>query len=143
MRLSKLLPLDLPLEAVPESLLPSTKQVVQVLGGMPLALDQEFLHLCAFLHPDHIPEEIITSGLSSLGMDRQSALAGFYQLDEIFATLRSFSLISRHAETHSFSLHRLVQVVIRDIMEPTAVHQWFVRAVQALNTVFPVEAFTL
>lgn len=198
---SKILPLDLSLEAVPAPLVSSTKKVVQMLGGLPLALDQagvyieesgcgfadylqhyehqhrqvlarrgsvgadhprsvvatlrlsyeqvarlnpmavEVLHLCAFLHSDHIPEEIITAGISSLGTDRQSAPADAYQLNEVFVTLRSFSLVSRHAEAHAFSLHRLVQVVVRDTMEPTVVHQWLARAVQAVNAVFPEEGF--
>lgn len=198
---SKLLPLDLPLEAVPELLLSSTQQLFQVLGGLPLALDQagayideagcsisdylqhyehqyrqllnrrgvvgkdhprsvaatlllsyeqvarlnpvamEVLRLCSFLHPDYIPEEIITAGISSLGVDMPSASTASYQLDEVFVTLRSFSLVIRHAETHAFSLHHLVQVVIRDTMESTAVHQWLARAVQAINAVFPEEGF--
>ncbi len=198
---SKLLSFDLPLEAVPESLLSSAQQVVQVLGGLPLGLDQagiyieevgcslsdylqryehqhqqllarrgvmgddhphsvvatlrlsyeqvarlnpvavEVLRLCAFFHSDHIPEEIIIAGISSLGMDKPLAPAGSSQLDEVFVTLRSFSLISRHAEMHTFSLHRLVQVVIRDTMEETSIHQWLGRAVQAVNAVFPEETF--
>ncbi len=112
----------------------------QVAHLSPVAM--EVLRLCAFLHPDHIPEEIIMAAIPSLGVDMQFALARSYQLDEIFVTLRSFSLVSRHTEKRSFSLHRLLQVVIRDTMESTVVHQWLERAIQAVNAVFLEEAFT-
>ncbi len=198
---SKLLQLNLTLEAVPELLLSSTKKIVQELGGLPLALDQagvyidesgcsisdylqhyehkylqllgrrgvvgedhprsvlatlrlsyeqvahlnpvatEILRLCSFLHPDHIPEEIITAGISSLGIDTLTSPDNSYHLDEAFMTLRSFSLVSRHAETHAFSLHHLVQVVIRDILDSTEGHQWLVRAIQTVDAVFPEEGF--
>lgn len=198
---SKLLSLNLTLEAVPALLLSSTKKIVQELGGLPLALDQagvyideagcsisdylqhyeqqylqllgrrgvmgedhprsvvatlclsyeqvahlnpvaaEILRLCSFLHPDHIPEEIITAGISSLGTDRLSAPDNSYHLDEAFMTLRSFSLVSRHTETHAFSLHHLVQVVIRDTLNSIEGHQWLVRAIQTVDAVFPKEGF--
>lgn len=85
------------------------------------------LQLCAFLHPDTIPEEIITEGLPEIGDE----------LDDAIAELRKFSLVHRNATTRTLTIPCLVQTVLRDEMDEHTQHQWSERAVQAVNHVFP------
>ena len=73
--------------------------------------------LCAFLDPDAIPEELFTDGASELSPTLQSVAADLLSLDSVIRTLRSFSLIHRHPETCTLTLHRLVQSVVKDEMD--------------------------
>jgi nucleoside phosphorylase len=96
----------------------------------------ELLRLCAFLAPDKIPEELIRDGASwrSPLLHQAADLATF---NEMIKELLKFSLIKRLTETRTLSMHRLVQAVQRDIMEPEMQRQWAERVVRALNQVFP------
>jgi len=96
----------------------------------------EVLRLCAFLHPDDIPEELIHAGLPYLGKPLDD---NGYQLDQAFIALRSLSLVARQPETHSLRIHSLVQAVLRESMEPSVTRLWMERAVRTVNAVFPDE----
>ncbi len=97
----------------------------------------ELLRLCAFLHPDAILEEIITSGAAELGPLLASVAANPIELDAAIAALRTFSLLRRNAETHTFSMHRLVQAVLKDSMDEAMQQCWAERAIRAVNCAFP------
>src|SRR5262249_28757428 len=60
------------------------------------------------------------------------------QLDLAIATLRSFSLVTRHPHTQVITMHRLIQVVLRDEMDAGAARQWIERTVRAVNDAFPL-----
>ncbi len=97
----------------------------------------ELLRLCAFLHPDAMPEEIISEGASYLGPILAPIAADPIELNEAINELRRFSLIRRNSELKFLNIHRLVQVVLKDRMDETTQQQWAVRIVQAVNRVFP------
>ncbi|MFL5704903.1 MAG: FxSxx-COOH system tetratricopeptide repeat protein [Ktedonobacteraceae bacterium] len=97
----------------------------------------ELLRLCAFLHPEAIPEEMILEGVSVLSPSLQETVSDPLMYDTMIAELRRHSLISRHPETRTFTMHRLVQVVLRDGMDEALQRQWATRAVQVVNCVFP------
>lgn len=97
----------------------------------------ELLCFCTLLAPDAIPEELIIKGAPHLGPILQPVAADPYQLDAAIATLRSFSLIQRQAETRTLSLHRLVQAVLREQLDPPPVLAWAERVVRAVNAAFP------
>ncbi len=59
------------------------------------------------------------------------------QLDLVLAALRTFSLMQRHSETRTLSIHRLVQTVLREGMNQQEQELWQQRAIHLLNTVFP------
>ena len=101
----------------------------------PAALD--LLQLCAFLHPDAIPEELLSEGVADLSPQLQDCVRDPLKLNATMAELRRSSLLLRHADAKTLSLHRLVQVVIRDRMEKTMQRQWATRAIQVVNRVFP------
>ena len=79
------------------------------------------LRLCSFLDAGHVNEELL---------DEQ-------ELDLLIAALRKYSLISRSPDEHTLSLHRLVQAVIYDHMQPETQRNWAERAIDAVSRAFP------
>lgn len=101
----------------------------------PLAAD--LLQVCALLHAEAIPEEIFTTHNPSLQAQEISIGADPYQFDLAIASLRTFSLIQRHVETRTLSIHRLVQVVLQEGMSEQQRTQWVRRVISTLNALFP------
>jgi len=97
----------------------------------------ELLRLCAFLYPDAIPKEIITEGAPHLGFALQSAAADPLRLDSAIKELRKFSLLHREPDTQLFSIHRLVQVVLREKIDSSTQQLWAERIVLAVNVALP------
>jgi tetratricopeptide (TPR) repeat protein/transcriptional regulator with XRE-family HTH domain len=106
-------------------------------------LDQErpaaihLLRLCAFLHPESIPEELLLAALSQLGVAAGSLETDAAQFDLALAALRSASLVKRHPETRTLSIHRLVQAVLADQMEPAEGKDWIEHILRVVNAAFP------
>lgn len=98
----------------------------------------ELLCLCAFLHPDDIPEELIKAGGECLEEPLCHVVKDLHQFNQAIATLRTLSLVRRSPETRALSMHRLVQVVLRERMEPSICREWVERAVRVVNAAFPV-----
>lgn len=99
----------------------------------------DLLRFCAFLHPDAIPEEIITGGAAHLGSRLASIAHNALTLNSTIAVLLKYSLISRATEgdTHTLSVHRLVQVVLEHEMDAEERVRWAERCVKAVNAAFP------
>ena len=73
-----------------------------------------FMQVSAFYGPDDIPYELINEGLLEEGSSAEDN--GMWDEAEIVSLLTKFSLFQRY-RTHSFSVHRLVQEVIRSELE--------------------------
>lgn len=101
----------------------------------------ELLRLCTFLHAEAIPEEMLVAGKALLGPVLEAVLVDLYQLDLTLAALRNASLITRHPETRTLTVHRLVQAVLQDQMGPTEAALWSRRAVCVVNATFPAVEF--
>ena len=97
----------------------------------------DLLRLCAFLHPDAIPEEIFTEGAREMGATLAQVAADPLELDAIIRELRKYSLVKRDPEAQMLMIHRLVQEVLKDGMDKETQHQWAERAVKAGNSAFP------
>jgi tetratricopeptide (TPR) repeat protein len=95
----------------------------------------DLLRVCAFLAPDAIPEEIFTTG--QLGDALSEVAKSPLQLRQTIADATRLSLISRDAQNKTLTLHRLVQVVLREMMAELQRQQWVEQAVAAVNVVFP------
>ena len=106
-------------------------------GANPAAI--ELMRLCAFLAPDAIPEELISESAPHLGSVLQPVVTDRLQLNAALAELLKYSLIRRDATTHTLTIHRLVQAVIKDEMGEETRCQWAERAVQAASQVFPFD----
>ncbi|MDP3105470.1 MAG: tetratricopeptide repeat protein [Candidatus Methanoperedens sp.] len=104
----------------------------------------ELLTASAFLNPDNIPFELIIKGAPELGEPIPTAIEGIEKdplvLDELLLPLTRYSLISRDAS--AYSIHRLVQAVIRDRIGKDAERVWAERTVKAINRAFPKVEFS-
>ena len=97
----------------------------------------ELLRLCAFLAPDDIPEELLTGGAPHWPPALQQAVTDRFRFNQMLETLLAFSLVKRLSENRLLSIHRLVQVVQQERLEPMEQRQWAERVVRAVNGVFP------
>lgn len=95
----------------------------------------ELLMLCAFLAPDDIPRDGLREGAGECPPALRAALNDPLSLGEQIAALRRYSLIDAYDDT--FSVHRLVQSVVRDRLGPEERVSWITRAAKLLHQIFP------
>ncbi len=100
-------------------------------------LAAELLRCCAFLAPDAIPEQMIIDGSSELGKLLQPVAKNPLLLDGALGTLLRFSLVQRKRDEHTFSIHRLVQAILRASMNSKQQQQYAEKMVKAVNQAFP------
>ncbi len=102
----------------------------------------ELLQLCAFLAPEAIPEEIFSKGAAALGPVLGSIAAQPVTLDRATVTLRRYSLLNREVDREKdlsrFSIHHMMQEILRDEMDEPTQQQWAERAVRAVALALPV-----
>jgi hypothetical protein len=103
----------------------------------------DMLRVCAFLHAEAIPEELFVGGAVHLGTDLASLAANSSQFDQAIAVLRRLSLVQRQTQTCTFSLHRLVQAVLRETMNEQEQGTWRKRVIAALNAIFPEDSSSI
>ncbi|HET8841587.1 MAG TPA: FxSxx-COOH system tetratricopeptide repeat protein, partial [Ktedonobacteraceae bacterium] len=96
----------------------------------------DLLQLCSFLQPEAISEAMLQAGAPYLGPTLGPMVADPYQFDMALAALRGASLITRYPETQTLALHRLVQAVLQDQMEPAQILHWGQRVIRMLNAIF-------
>lgn len=101
----------------------------------------DLLRMCAFLHPDGIPEALLLAGAEELNPQLQMTVADPLQWDEAIGVLRRYSMVRRAAEEQMLLLHRLVQVVIKDAMAPQVYSEWARRAVHLVSQALPEMEF--
>jgi tetratricopeptide (TPR) repeat protein len=99
----------------------------------------DLLRICAFLDPDTIPEDIFLKGASELGPVLRPVAADLFQLNAACKELLTNCLIRRNADDEIISVHRLVQAVLKDMMDEPTQRQWAELAVRTINEVFPTE----
>jgi tetratricopeptide (TPR) repeat protein len=107
----------------------------QVEQQSPAAAD--LLRLCAFLHPDAIPEVILTEGAEDLGPVLSPVAVDPLLLNGAIQLLRRYSLVKRDPDTKQLNIHRLVQVVLRESLDHEVQREWAERSVRAVNAAFP------
>ncbi len=98
----------------------------------------DLLRVCAFLDPDAIPEELIVGGAAELGPYLADSAPDALALNQAVGALWKYSLIRRNVETRMLSLHRLVQVMLKETMDENTQRLWAERVVRALHHVFPL-----
>ncbi len=97
------------------------------------------LRLCAFLHPDAIPEEMLVAGAIGLDPNLHSIADNPIRLDAAIGTLRRYSLVRRNTRTKMLTIHRLLQAVLRDAMTKESEQEWGERTVRFISQAFPDE----
>lgn len=100
-------------------------------------LAADLLRLCAFLHPDAIPEAMIVAGCAELCSRLQAIEEDPLLLNDAIRELRKYSLIHRNPNTKSLTVHRLVQMVLRDIMGREMQRAWAEWTVRMTERAFP------
>jgi tetratricopeptide (TPR) repeat protein len=105
----------------------------------------DLLCLSAFLAPEMIPLELLEKGKAEAGEPFSSKLEAVAEdpvlLDELLKPLADYSLIRRSIGSRSYSIHPLVQQVVRDNMRAIAQRSWAERTVRMLSSVFPEPEF--
>jgi tetratricopeptide (TPR) repeat protein len=103
----------------------------------PAAVD--LLRLCAFLHPDAIPESLFhAEGDQKDEQERERAFlfSDSYERDIAIETLLLFSFIGRNPTTQILSIHRLVQAVLIDQLSEEEQRQWAEQALLLVERAF-------
>jgi tetratricopeptide (TPR) repeat protein len=98
----------------------------------------DLLRFFVFLSPDDIPEEIIINGASELGPLIEPFAVDSYALDLAIEALHRYSLVRFDPKAKTVTIHRLVQVVLRDEMDKRQQYQWAERAVRTISKIFPI-----
>src|SRR5262249_20953392 len=100
----------------------------KVVDASPAAAD--LLRACAFLEADSIPEEIFSAGARELGEALSATAEIPLGLSNALEEAARFSLLRRHPEARTVSLHRQVQAVLLDEMNSSARRMWAERLVR-------------
>jgi tetratricopeptide (TPR) repeat protein len=100
----------------------------------------ELLRLSAFLSPDAIPSELFEKGAKQVPKALAAKLAEAAEdpllLDELLSPLLRYSLVRRDNEKRTYSIHPLVQEVVREGLGSNQ-RAWAERAVRIVNKSFP------
>lgn len=97
----------------------------------------ELLRACAMMAFDVIPEEILTTGARFLGSELSAMATNAYRLGQAIEVLHSYSLVRRNSREKTLTIHRLVQIVLRDAMSEEERHLWAERVMLAVSATFP------
>jgi len=97
----------------------------------------ELLRFCAFLCPDAIPEEIIGKSIIDLGSHLHNVVGDRHLWNNMINTLLQYSLVQRNPETKILRFHRMVQVVLQDMLDEDKKRSMSENAMLAINAAFP------
>ena len=96
------------------------------------------LNLCSFLAPDDITLELVREGAEHIPPQLAAAVTDRLVMNRAIRVLRQYSLIE--AIEDSLSVHRLVQVVVRDRLNTDETKLWAGSALRILSKVFPYKS---
>ncbi len=97
----------------------------------------ELLTVCAFLAPDAIPEAFFLEGGAHLGPTFEVLAADPFQFNTVIKALLTYSLLQRNSTLQTLTVHRLVQVVLKERLSEATQSVWTRRVLQAMNQLFP------
>lgn len=97
----------------------------------------DLLTLYCMLPLDGIPEELVTEANACLGPLLSVLGADTFLYHQALQDLLSYSFVQRSPETRRITLHRLVQLVIREYLAAEVQQQWAMRLLRAANAIFP------
>ncbi len=92
----------------------------------------DLLRFCAFVHPEAIPEELLTEGGDAFSSALQAVANDPIKLDKAIEALRKYSLVHRDHRAKTLTVHTLVQAVLRDEMDENTPGKLDERAVRAV-----------
>jgi len=101
----------------------------------PLAL--ELLHLCAFFSPEAIPEELINEAAALSSSSLAPLASDPLQRNEVIRELLTYSLLYRDPRSRFLSIHRIVQDILKGMMDEKSLLLYIERAIRAVDHRFP------
>ena len=115
------------------------------------------LEVSAFLAPDEIPERILIAGAAHLDASLGDYLQGsardledanddrdeavLLALRELLSLLSQYSLVRWSGELSTYSVHRLVQAVVRDQITAEQAANWFTQVTAVVADAYPGQDF--
>jgi tetratricopeptide (TPR) repeat protein len=101
----------------------------------------DILSFSALLSPDGIPLELISGGASHLGTALSKAVKQAERdplvVNTLLESLTRYSLIRIDIPSRTYSIHRLVQEVVKERTGKPGCRIWAVRIIKCLNELFP------
>lgn len=101
----------------------------------------DLLRICAFLHVDAIPENLLREAAKAFGGAIGSAASDEIRWRETVATALHYSLVRVDRESQSLALHRLLQRVVQDSLSEAERIEYAVMVVKALSQLIPDNRF--
>jgi tetratricopeptide (TPR) repeat protein len=95
----------------------------------------ELLEVCAFLGPEEIPRELFTQQFDPPSEVLAVLVDDPFAFDEAVVAVRRYGLVK--ADEQSLTVHRLVQQVIRDRIDPVQHHHRAATALRLVRAAFP------
>ena len=99
----------------------------------------ELLTLCCFLAPEEIPEPLITAPLAHLSLRLQAEVSNPFQFNALLQELLAYSLISRSAQAKTITVHRLIQVVLKQRIPQALQREWNEGVIRMVNQSFALD----
>ena len=93
----------------------------------------DLLYLLTFLSPYTPTEEMLMAVTFPPNSPLAPLCADFYRLDTALATLQNYSLVCRHSERQTLTVHLLVQEVIKAMIGSEQQQQWEELALKIVN----------
>ena len=97
----------------------------------------ELIILFAFLNPDGILVDFLQDGLKGLNEPLKSVIGNPFKFGKALEKLGEFSLIRQSDDGQTIAIHRLVQAVIRDHIEPDIMKRVADSTTSLFLTAFP------
>jgi tetratricopeptide (TPR) repeat protein len=100
---------------------------------------EDLLVLCAFLAADDVPRALPADHPDVLPERLAATVADPLAYQQTIAALRRYSLV--RTSTDHLSVHRLVQAVVRQRLDPDRQRHWASAALHLVRAAFPIEPF--
>jgi len=100
------------------------------------AMAYDLLHFCAFLHADAMPENLLVQGLQGANSEVHGTIDNILEFNRACQVVLNYSMLHRNVTDTQFSMHRLVQLVLKDRLDEQTQRQWTERVVRTVDTVF-------
>ncbi len=102
----------------------------------------ELLTVCAFLSSEAIPEAFFHEGAVHLGPTFEVMAADPFMFQSVIKASLMNSLLQRNMRNQTVTIHRLVQVVLRERLPKAVQRKWALRVIRAMSYLFPSEEMT-
>lgn len=93
----------------------------------------DLLTLCCFFAPEPIPEESICQGAHHLEQPLAGVVADTLQFNATLRPLLAYALLQCNPETKTLSMHRLVQIVLRQHLDLSSRRYWARQALRLIS----------